>query len=165
MLERVHDGQTARVKFDAFPDSPVPGKVVRIDPQTTVVQGVTMIPVTVQLDQPDARFEPGMNATCDFIAAQAKNVLTVPNEAIHGAGRRPSVNELVNGKVVQVPVTTGVAGQDTTEITSGLNEGDAVITRIMRPQQKGQQTNNPFGSPLGGGSKGGRGGMGGGRGR
>jgi HlyD family secretion protein len=160
-IAQVRLGQAVSVKLDAYPDQPVDGKVIRIDPQVKVDQNVTTIPVTVEIARPDDRFKNGMNATCDFIIGEAHDALVVPNEALRGTGARQSVQILVDGKPERVAVQTGLVGKDTTEIRSGLQEGQAVITRTVRPQSakpEGNGTNNPFASPVGGGHGGGRGG-------
>jgi HlyD family secretion protein len=161
----VHVGQKVNVRIDAYPSMPVVGKVIRIDPQAVVEQNVTQIPVTVQIQMTDERFKPLMNAECDFIIGEAKNVLTVPNEALKERDGKYTVQKLVNNKPKDIPVQIGVAGEDATEIKSGLKEGETVITRVNEPE--GFETNNPFnqfGGRRGGGKAGGRGGQGGGRG-
>jgi hypothetical protein len=52
----------------------------------------------------------------------------VPNSALHRQGDKATVI-VVNpdGRQVPTPVTTGLAGSDRTEITSGLAEGQQVL--------------------------------------
>lgn len=164
-IGQVMQGQKVTVKVDAYPSLVIEGKVIRIDPQAKVEQNVTLIPVTVEINQPDPRFKPLMNATCEFIVDEANDVVTVPNEAVKEKGEGEFyVQQLVNGKPADVPIEVGLAGPDTTEIRSGLEEGAKVITRTIEPEQP--QTNNPFGGPFGGrprsGGSGGRSGGGGG---
>lgn len=164
-IGQVSKDQKVTVKVDAYPSLLIDGKVIRIDPQAKIDQNVTLIPVTVQLNMPDERFKPGMNATCEFIVDEALNVLTVPNEAIkeRGEGGGFYVQQLEAGKPKDVEVEVGLAGPDTTEIRSGLKEGEQVITKIVQPEKA--ETNNPF-NPFGGfGGRGGRGGGGGAGGR
>jgi HlyD family secretion protein len=155
--------QKVNVKVDAYPNMIVEGKVIRIDPQAKLDQNVTMIPVTVEIADPDERFKPQMNAECEFIIDQAKNVMTVPNEAVQeGEDGSYSVQKLVDGKPKNFPVEIGVQGPDTTEIKSGLKIGDDVITKTIKPEEA--QATNPFGGfggrPPGGNRGGGRGGGG-----
>ncbi len=166
-IAQVHNGQRVRVRVDAYPDEKVFGRVIRIDPQAKVDQNVTTIPVTVELNKPDSRFKPAMNATCEFISAEAHQVVTVPNEAVKEQKGHFTVQVMQpNGKPKEVPVTVGLAGQDVTEIKSGINDGDVVVTKVIEPEKA--QTNNPFGGPFGqrpGGGRGGAGGRSGGGGR
>jgi HlyD family secretion protein len=159
--------QKCDITVDAYPNELFEGKVVRIDPQAKVEQNVTTIPVKVEIDSPDARLKPGMNATVEFITAKHENVLTVPNEAIQERDGVHSVQVMVSGKPQPRNVEVGIAGSDTTEVTSGLNEGELVVTRTIepeRPQATTTQGQSPFQQnfrgprpqPRGGGGGGGR---------
>lgn len=180
----VEVGQQVDVKVDAYPNELFEGKVIRVDPQATVEQNVTTIPVKVEVLDPDIRLKPGMNADCDFITAKRENVLVVPNSALRENEGSYEVSMMQAGgtarSAVMVPrqVEVGVAGPDTTEIRSGLKEGEQIVTEIVQPEGANaapQQPNSPFnplqrfgGGPRGGGGGGrnpGGGGGGGGRGR
>lgn len=138
-------GQVCDITVDAYPNELFEGKVTRIDPQARVEQNVTTIPVTVEIDMPDARLKPGMNANVDFIIARRENVLTVPNEAIRESDGRSTVQVMENGKPVQRQVEVGIAGADVTEIRSGLKEGQEVVTRVIEPEVRQRQTGqSPF---------------------
>jgi HlyD family secretion protein len=162
-------GQKVDITIDAYPSEIFEGKVTRIDPQAKLDQNVTTIPVTVEIDNPDLRLKPAMNATCEFIIAKHENVLTVPNEAVKEENGSYTVTVLQAGQQIVKPVETGIAGPDATEIREGLKEGDLVITQIIEPQKDGSSSQggvrSPFGSPFGGGPPrrgGGGGGAGGG---
>ena len=166
-------GQPVDVKVDAYPNELFEGKVVRVDPQAIVTQNVTTIAVKVEITNPDIRLKPTMDADCDFITAKRENVLVVPNEALHENEGAYTVNMMQGGKMVPRAVEVGIAGTDTTEIRSGLKEGEEVVTQIIQPVENSgapQQPNSPF-NPLqnrfgprggrgagGGGGRGGRGG-------
>lgn len=168
-IGQVSKGQKVTVKVDAYPSLMIDGKVIRIDPQAKIEQNVTMIPVTVEITDPDERFKPGMNAECEFIVDEAPSVLTVPNEAIKESEGVYKVQKMENGVPVEVEVVVGLAGQDVTEIREGLKEDDEVVTKAIVPEKA--EANNPFGNPFGrpqrrttGGAAGGaRGGAGGAR--
>jgi hypothetical protein len=74
-----------------------------------------------------------MNATCEFITARKKDVLCVPNEAIKENNAGQYVTVLAQGNQVVRPVSTGVVGNDYTEILSGVKEGETVVTAIVQP--------------------------------
>lgn len=144
-------GQKAIVKVDAYLSMLVDGKVIRIDPQAKLEQNVTTIPVTVEITLPDDRFKPGMNATCEFTVDEAKDVLTVPNEAVHEKNGSFFVQKLVDGKPsADIEINPGLAGPDSTEIREGLAENDEVITKVTEPTKA--EANNPF-NPFGGGAR------------
>lgn len=147
-IGRVTLGQQVETKLDAFPDEVFPAKVVKIAPKATVTQNVTTVPVTVELTRSDPRFKPMMNATCEFIVSRKSNVLAVPSEAIVDSPEGPSVMVLENGQPMKRRVTCGLAGDEFTEIISGLTEGEMVIIPDETPADKSKQR-GPFGGPGG----------------
>jgi len=157
------------ITLDAYPDEMFEGKVTEIAPESTVVQNVTTIPVTVEIDMPDQRLKSGMNVTCEFITDRKTDVLMVPNEAVKdGDDGGSTVQVLVGDKPVTRKVEIGLAGNDMTEIVSGVTENDRVITSISEPKKAGSGFTPPpggMGGPMGGGGGGGMRGMSGGGGR
>jgi HlyD family secretion protein len=145
-IAAVEVGQEADITVDAYANERFEGKVTRIDPLATVEQNVTTIPVTVEIERPDARLKPGMNANVEFITARHENVLVVPNEAVRDDDGGSTVRVLVDGKPVPRAVEVGVAGPETTEIRAGLLEGEEVVTRVIEPQSRRRQPSgqSPF---------------------
>jgi macrolide-specific efflux system membrane fusion protein len=76
-------------------------------------------PVTLRLTQSSDALKPGMSASADIVTAQATG-LTIPTQALRG-----STVTLSSGTTKQV--TTGIAGDSTTQIVSGLSAGDKVV--------------------------------------
>lgn len=147
-IAAVEEGQTVDVTVDAYPDEIFEGKVTRIEPQAVVEQNVTVVHVRVEVLNSDARLKPGMNATCEFILKRKENVLAVPNEAVKESADGHYVEILVQGKPQRRPVTIGIIGNDKTEINSGLQEGETVITKVELPEERQAET-SPRGSPFG----------------
>jgi HlyD family secretion protein len=157
-------GQPVDITIDAYPSEILDGKVTRIDPQAKLDQNVTTIPVTVEIDSPDLRLKPAMNATCEFITAKHENVLAVPNEAVKEDNGEYSVTVMQGEQQTAKKVEVGIAGQDLTEIREGLKEGETIVTRIIEPEPASGTSaqggvRSPFGGPFGyrsGGSGGSR---------
>lgn len=151
-IAQVEVGQQVDITLDAYPDELFEGVVVKIDPQTVVEQNVTTIPVTVEIENPDARLKPGMNATCNFIVDRKDNVLVVPTEAVKDEDGRFTVTVIKNGKQTERRVEVGLEGDQYTEILSGLKEGEEVVTSVIEPTVTNRQAGMPragFG-PMGG---------------
>lgn len=142
-ISQVELGQEVDVTLDAYGDEKFEGLVTRIDPQTVSEQNVTTIPVTVEIMDADARLKPGMNATCDFIVQRKENVLTVPTEAVTEQNGRYTVSTMVAGEPVPRQVQVGVQGDETTEIVSGLKEGDEILASVVAT--KSSRSSSPFG--------------------
>jgi len=125
---KIQNGQSANVTFDALPNTTVAGQVVTVDPTSTVVNNVVTYNVTVVLTQTAKDVKPGMTASVQVIVDKVDNVLELPSSAVTGTGNTSFVT-LQNGKVQERrTVATGLKGDDTTEIVSGLKLGDVVVT-------------------------------------
>jgi membrane fusion protein, macrolide-specific efflux system len=67
-----------------------------------------------------------MTATVNIITNSADNSVLVPNGAISNG----TVRVLRNGSPVSVPVQTGITDGVNTQIVSGLQPGDQVVTGV-----------------------------------
>jgi HlyD family secretion protein len=81
-IGKIKPGMEATVTVDAFPNQPFNGTVLKIEPQATVQQNVTMFPVQVRVDNRNGLLRPGMNAEVEIHVGSAQNVLAVPNGAL-----------------------------------------------------------------------------------
>jgi len=125
-------GQKATITFDALPDLTLTGKVFEVDPVGTVSQGVVSYSVQVTLDTPNADVKPGMSDTVSIVVNAKQDVLLIPNSAVTTKQGVSYVSVLgSDGKPKQQEVTIGLLNDNMTEITSGLNEGDAVVTQTI----------------------------------
>jgi RND family efflux transporter MFP subunit len=72
----------ATVAVDAFSGRTFDGILEKIEPQAVVTQGVTFFPVEVSISNKEGLLMPGMNGEVTVKAADLKNVLQVPIDAI-----------------------------------------------------------------------------------
>lgn len=121
-------GQKATVTLDSISDKTFTGKVVSVDRIGTTSNGVTNYPTIIQFDTEASDVLPNMAATANIIIDSANNVLVVPNSAVTTSSGQSTVRLLNNGVEQIVTVETGLVSDTQTEIKSGLNEGDKVIT-------------------------------------
>jgi HlyD family secretion protein/macrolide-specific efflux system membrane fusion protein len=150
---KVRVGQKATVTFDALADTTATGVVTSIDTLPTAGQNVTTYGVTVTLDSTPTGLKQGMSASVVVTANEADNVLWVPTAAITTAGGRSTVTVRKDGKDTTVEVTTGLAGDSGTEITSGVAEGDQLVVATTA---SGGNSGFPFGGipgEFGGGTR------------
>ncbi len=130
---RLAASQQATITFDAISNLTVPAHVLAIASSATVVSNVTDYYATLAIDRIDQRLRAGMTANASVIVQQASDVLVLPNSAITRLGGSSYVTLLSkNGATVRQPVETGTVGDTTTEITSGLNQGDRVVLPQLR---------------------------------
>jgi HlyD family secretion protein len=81
-IGKVQPGQLATVTVDAYPNRPFSGTVVKIEPQATVNQNVTMFPVVVRIANENGLLRPGMNSEVEIHVGQRDSVLAVPTAAL-----------------------------------------------------------------------------------
>jgi HlyD family secretion protein len=152
---KVQLGNTATLTFDAFPDLSLAGTVTEIDPVGTVSAGVVNYNVQIGFTQPadtssTDMVKPGMSVTATIDTQADLNVIAVPNAAVHTSGSTSYVLEpatplsasdlaaSANGGIVlpggtkMVPVTVGISNDTQTEIASGVNVGDQIITQTIQ---------------------------------
>jgi len=169
-IGKVKVGQSATVTVDALADLELAAQVTNVSLLATTSGSVTSYDVTVDLDQADDQLKPGMSATVDVVVSQAQGAVSVPSTAISRTGGTTTVTVLRNGKDVVTPVTTGVVGDSTTQILSGVTSGEqiVIVTRSNLGSSSGTASSTLGGSTSGtlgtgtGGSAGFGGGAGGG---
>jgi len=142
--------------MDAFPATTFTGKIVSIDTTGIVSSGVTTYPAYIQFDTAIDGIYPNMGVDAKIITDVKDNVVMIPNAAVKTTNGQKTVSVMKNNKVNAVEVTVGSANDTETEISSGINEGDVVVTATTT---SGTQTNSSARSPfsaIGGRGMGGR---------
>ncbi|HEV2980955.1 MAG TPA: HlyD family efflux transporter periplasmic adaptor subunit [Solirubrobacteraceae bacterium] len=152
----VREGQIATVTVEALNGRKVAAHVVSVSQVPTSSSGAVSYDVTFQLDQGAEGLKVGMSATAEVVVKQSEGV-SVPTSAIKGG----SVTVVRGGKRVTQPVTTGLAGDSSTIILSGLNVGEEIV--LPTTSTSGASLSSRLGSRAGrGGGLGGALGGGGG---
>ncbi len=123
-------GFPVEVTLDASPDQTFQGKIVEVDPTVVLVNGVSTLYATVELTNPAPFLKVGMSGNAKITAAAAKQVLTVPVEAVHQVSPGQYAVFVVDDKqqLTLRPVEIGLQGTSFMEIKSGLQLGQTVST-------------------------------------
>ncbi|HEV3093488.1 MAG TPA: biotin/lipoyl-binding protein [Solirubrobacteraceae bacterium] len=151
-IRYVKVGQIATVTVEALEGRKLAAHVREVATLSTSSSGVVSYDVTFGLDQMDPGLKPGMSATAEVIVKQEEG-LSVPSSAISGG----SVMVLRDGKDVRQAVTTGLAGNSSTIILSGLGADETVV--LPQATSSGSSSlSSLLRSRLGGGGLGGGGG-------
>jgi HlyD family secretion protein len=100
-MANIRVGLPANVAVDAFRDHQFDGILEKIEPQAVVTQGVTFFPVMVSISNRDGLLMPGMNGEVTIRAADLKNVVQVPIDAIRATNELAPVSRMFN-----IPVDT-----------------------------------------------------------
>jgi HlyD family secretion protein len=144
-IGQLHEGQPAEITVDAFPGRKWKGELRQIIP--TADRAKAIVKVKVAILNPDARLLPEMSSSVSFLnTARTEAELQEPPRIWLPA------SALVNGRVAVVgndlkvtwhPVTTGAAREGRIEITSGVKDGDRVITGQHEQFKDGQPVKLP----------------------
>jgi HlyD family secretion protein len=129
-IGRLRQGLPARVTLDPHPGFTWRGTLTRVSPFVNDVkeQNRTLeVEVDLVREPGLPRPKPGTSADVFIVLDRRERALRVPTFAI-AEGRRVLI--VRGGRAVAREVRTGLKNWEWTEITSGLEEGDAVITNL-----------------------------------
>ncbi len=129
-------GQSIDYTFDALgPDKHFSGKMLSINPASTVISGVVNYEVKGSIENiPDIK--PGMTANMTILAAEKDNALAVSSTAVINKNNKSYVRVVDDPQKLtyhEVEVQTGLqADGGLIEILSGLSEGQKIITYMKQ---------------------------------
>lgn len=149
-VAKVKVGQKADVTFDAISDLNITGFVSEVDTLGTVNQGVVNYTVKITFDTQDDRIKSGMSVSVSIITDMKTDILTVPNSAIKTKGDKSYVEVFetplkidtnIQGVVssilpIKKYVEVGISDDSTTEILSGLFEGEQIVSKTTNSSVK-----------------------------
>jgi multidrug efflux pump subunit AcrA (membrane-fusion protein) len=160
-IGKVEVGQSATITINAASGDKVAGHVTDVGVLASESSGTNSsavsYPVTITLDQSTDGIKAGMSATADIVVARASGI-SVPSQALRGS----TVTVERDGKRSTVRVQTGIVGDSSTQVLSGLEVGDKVIVTSTSAlsgrtatggaqQQTGRFGGGGFGGGFGGG--------------
>ena len=167
-IDNVEVGQTVNVTSDAKAGQTYTGVVTKVSMVGTTSGGTTTYPVTVRIDDTDG-LRPGMNVDAEIVLSSADGVLAIPSLAVNRGDTvlvtsdSPSAANALEQEAPEgyayVQVTTGISDDSYIEITSGLQEGDAVAYLRTASSGSDMMMSGMPGGDMGGGMPGGGGGM------
>lgn len=158
---KIKVGQKATLTFDAVEGLTITGKVTQVDLVGTVSQGVVTYNTEIGFDTQDDRVRPGMSLSATIVTDVKQDTLVVPNSALKSQGDFQYV-EIFDQKFSQSEMNRGVASPTaprrqhveigtsndvSTEIISGMKEGDVVVTRTIQSASAEPQTVQQSGIP------------------
>ncbi len=144
------EGNAAELKVPGL-DEPVKGRVSLVSP--ALDPGSTTIEVWVEARKPDPALRPGMTVDVSMVARTAKDAIVVPSGAVfkNAEGADYVLLAGTDGKAHQKTVQLGLRSAEMTQVVSGINVGDPVITtggyavpdgtaiKIEKPGEEGKE--------------------------
>lgn len=140
---KIKIGDKATITLGAFPEKTYTGKVVSIDTIGSISSGVTNYPAIIGLDTEAPEILPNMSVDAKIITKVKNDVILVPSSSVQTSNGQLTVRILKDGKVSQVDVEIGDSNDTQTEITSGVSEGDTVVTNVVTSTST-SSTSSPF---------------------
>lgn len=126
--------KTARVSLDAFGDKRLPGTVRRIAAYVLDLEKqARTVEVEVEFSNTDdlKQLLAGYSADVEIILDEHKNTLRIPTESIM-EGNKVFVFQPDEGILEERQIEKGMSNWDWTEVKSGLNKGELVVTSVDR---------------------------------
>lgn len=132
VYEKVKEGQKATITFAGQTYEGTVTKISRIATSggaggSNQAATSTSITATVHIDNPDSNIFLGVEAKVSIHAAEAKNVVILPTEAVNIGKDGSFCWVCEDGVLKKRSIETGITSDDYIEITKGLKEGEEVI--------------------------------------
>jgi HlyD family secretion protein len=158
-IGRLREGQEAFFGVDAYPGRRFEGKILQIRNVPTTNNNVVTYDVVIIVDQNDElRLKPGMTAEVQILVANQKNILRIPTAALRFIPPPSSPIEqdskdlknspvvwtlLKNGRLMAVPLETGISDDEFTQILGGdLQKGQEIVIGV---RQEGKSSSEELG--------------------
>jgi len=125
-MQRVAEGQRARVVFRAEPETGYKGKVARLGRETD--RETREFLVDVEIEELPRNWSVGQRADVFIEIARKDGVTMVPSQMIMRNQGETAVVLNRDGRAVRQPVKTGLRGRTHVEIVEGLSPGEIVVT-------------------------------------
>jgi membrane fusion protein, multidrug efflux system len=135
-VDSVYDGMPATVKVQGFDGKRFSGKVTRYAHSLDLATR-TML-TEVDLENPERKLFPGMYANVTMVLERDPDALRLPDSAVGGDSPR-TVLVIRNGRIQQVPITTGIDDGQYIAITSGLTSHDLVVQTFSTALLPGEE--------------------------
>lgn len=127
-LKDVKLNQTVEIRSDIFPNEVYKGSISRINP--AVNPASRTFEVEVKIPNPDEKLKPGMYVRAKILIGKTEGIIVNRSAALKQLGSTAYYGFIVKDNIAKrVDLTLGKEFDSQVEITSGLNEGDYLVTR------------------------------------
>lgn len=124
-IPKVQNGQIAQISFDAYEGESFNSEVLAINTQSIQTStGATAYEVKLKLPK-ERNFFLGMSGEGEITVDQKQDVLIIPIEAVIDD---KFVYVKQDGEFVKKEVSLGLSSESDAEVTSGLTEGEEIVT-------------------------------------
>jgi len=122
----IEAGQPVGIQIDALSGDPIVAAVSRVSPIVDPQTGTFKI--TIEIFDKDRRIKPGMFGRISVVYDVHEHALQIPRSALVEETDTLSVFVVEDGTAVRKNVITGYGNKGMIEITSGIEDGEQVVT-------------------------------------
>jgi HlyD family secretion protein len=128
-IGHITGGQPVSVTLDALPEVMLTGNVARVAERADRDSGIVTYRVTVHLDPTDAPLRVGMTTSVEIVTERREGILLIPNRfvSIDRATGQTLVDRRTGDQIQPVKVQLGLRDEFSSEVLSGLDEGDVIV--------------------------------------
>lgn len=133
-IDKATVGNPVTFTFDAYPGTNVTGEIVLVEPALQVVDGTPVVVLWASLPaETPSTVISGMTVEAEVLAAEARNTLLVPVQALRELtpGLFAVFVVAPDGQLKMTPVEVGLRDFANAEILSGLKVGDVISTGMV----------------------------------
>jgi RND family efflux transporter MFP subunit len=140
-INRVKPDQRVEATLDAYPDSPLPARVINIVP--TADRTKATVRVRIGFEKLEPRILPDMGIKVRFLEdAPAQNAnagprIRVPSGAVQREGGDAYVWIVGDGRVERRAVTLGAENDGSVEVRAGLRGGEELVSPVVQGLEDG----------------------------
>lgn len=183
-IGEVREGQRVTFTVDAYPDDEFNGSVVQVRLEATTTSNVVTYEVVIDAPNPELKLKPGLTASVNIYTMEEKGVQAIASKALRFKPEPELLSQLKNivfeennlpqssldktqktvwvklgNRVSPRVITVGKTNGTLTQIISGINTGEEVVTNIsmkakneVAPEAKSGES-SPFMPQRPGGNK------------
>jgi RND family efflux transporter MFP subunit len=156
MINMITPGLRARIRVDAFAETPMTGTVQSVSPmadQSSFFNSdVKVYSTLVPIDKGVPGLRPGMTAEVEILITELKDVLSVPVQAVLEYKGKDHVSVRTPNGYVRKEVALGITNNTHVEIKEGVKPGDYVALNPMA-LMTAEEKREAFGTSGGEGAK------------
>ena len=143
-LGRVAKGMPVLITWIAMPGRHWDGEVDRTPTQIVPLGTRQVGEVVCVIRNPDRDLLPGTNVDVEIRAQTVDNAVAIPKEAVHSEHGQTGVYILKGDQIEWKKITLGVSNTTRTQVTEGVQPGDAVALFSEKPLRDGMPVKAVF---------------------
>jgi membrane fusion protein, multidrug efflux system len=133
----IRRGTLATLRFDEFPNRVFNGSVARF--ATSLDLATRTMLTEIDLDNPGRVLYPRSYAHVTLDLIRHPNALSIPAAALHGSGDSARVLVVKQGRLFEVPISTGINDGSSVEVSSGLTDESLVVDTYSNALNPGEK--------------------------